>query len=331
MVYNDLLETKPERSLEGSRDSVLLAKTTMCQELSEQGPRRGKPAGALAGTAAARGGLRTLPREDLVRYDEFAIGWNEIFDEDFPQASGWDAGAGLGAPSSSSSTAVPFGGSAGGAAAPGSRGRRANTSSTGGANGGANNNAFWKSEVLTSKKPPPYLRVGGGQRSAIDKGMKECLMDFPMTQLRKPAGVMEGQLDQLRSIVVKENRQKRREARQNRRLQRRCKVRDNEDLASLEALYLDSAFLVPIADPAAAGERPPVSDLERAASRGAAPKASATKDFFVNLGRHKLSPRSGMPGDPACAQPVQAASARGAPSTAAAAAAALQEEPHTAR
>merc|ERR1712072_171365 len=63
--------------------------------------------------------------------------------------------------------------------------------------------AFWSSEVLTSRKPPAYLRLGSrnNRESAIDLGIKEALLNYPVSQLRKPSEVMEVELKQLRQEI----------------------------------------------------------------------------------------------------------------------------------
>jgi len=230
--------------------------------------------------ASTPSGIAVGAWEEDIRYDEIAIGWNEIFDPDVPSSAGWGAAATPAAGSrqaSRKSTVRP----------------RPPTEAVA---------ALFASEVLTSKKPPEYLRIGGGKRSQIEKGMKEVLMNFPMSQPRKPAEVMESQLDQLRAIVASETQQKRREARQHRRLQRRCRVRNSEDLEVLEAKYLDGRPRVPLMqDPA---ERTvPLS------ARGPSARAAATKDFFVGLGRRQLTPSASLaaPASPAAAAPSAAA------------------------
>lgn len=276
-----------------------------------------------------------LPHADAERYDEFAIGWNEIFDQGFPPISAGGGGYGGGfttGASSSSAAAPPFQGastssprrlSSDGAGRAGTRVR--NTASSGGGSGGGGDSAFWASEVLTSKKPPPYLRVAGGQRSAIDKGMKEKLMDCPMTELRKPSEVMEIQLVQLRTHVASTHHKKIREARQDRRLQRRCRVRDGEDLDNLQERYTNSELLRPLF-------LDPVEHAHTARTPGV--HGQMTKDFFVKLGRHHVSPRSSAAAADAGTAAGDPVTAR-APSAGAAAAnsatAALPEEPHTAR
>mmetsp|Transcript_72520 Transcript_72520/g.137035 ORF Transcript_72520/g.137035 Transcript_72520/m.137035 type:complete len:440 (+) Transcript_72520:94-1413(+) len=136
--------------------------------------------------------------------------------------------------------------------------------------------AFWASEVLTSKKPPPYLRLdgGGAKESAIDLGIKEHLLQWPVSQLRKPAEVMEVELKQLRNELVVEHNAKRKESRRRRRLGRKCRVKQHEDLASLEAQYKGREHLEVLPDPA---------------DKSDGPKSATSKDFFGELGRRRYT------------------------------------------
>merc|ERR1719456_1811200 len=111
--------------------------------------------------------------------------------------------------------------------------------------------AFWSSEVLTSKKPPAYLRLGSSntRESAIDLGIKERLLDYPVSQLRKPSEVMEAELKQLRAEMSDAHSAKRKEARRHRRLNRKCRVKAHEDLEELEVKY-PASQLAPMVDPA---------------------------------------------------------------------------------
>merc|ERR1719456_1887376 len=111
--------------------------------------------------------------------------------------------------------------------------------------------AFWSSEVLTSKKPPAYLRLGSSntRESAIDLGIKERLLEYPASQVRKPSEVMEVELKQLRQEMSDVHTAKRKEARRNRRLLRRCRVKAHEDLDELEARFAGSGHLSPLPDP----------------------------------------------------------------------------------
>jgi len=284
--------------------------------ITNQGLLRSHAGGSLLAGGSGRGSMSC----SMERYDEFAIGWNEIFDQDFPGGSfggGALPSSASGAPSPRRASASP---AAGSAAAPnsartGSRARQ--TASSGG------DAAFWASEVLTSKKPPPYLRIAGGQRSAIDKGMKERLMDCPMTELRKPSEVMEIQLDQLRTHVAAAHRKKLREARQNRRLQRRCRVRDGEDLEELQDRYARSELLKPMFPD-------PVEHAQ--AAKGPGLHGRMTKDFFIKLGRHQVSPRmGGAAAGSAAGDPGGVGASTSGAAAVNLAAAALPEEPHTVR
>jgi len=237
--------------------------------------------------------MDALAREDAHEqafYDEFAIGWNEIFDQEAP-ASGPAREAlprasplrGSPAPLAPSSARRP-------AAAPSTpssawvglpppplaprsarepvvappvqsavqppppssarpsmiqRTRRPSPSAGGEQRDGVN----WTSEVLNSRKLPEYMRISGGKQSAIERGMKEQLLACPTSQLRKPAQVMEVELEALRTTLTLAHSAKRKEARQNRWLQRRCRVKPHEDLDALEARYPPHECLRPLPDP----------------------------------------------------------------------------------
>ena len=99
---------------------------------------------------------------------------------------------------------------------------------------------------------PPYLRIGG-TRSMLERAMKERLLECPkprtrdsqssqglqgdleerpenalqpFPRLRKPAEVVEVELDQLRVQLQKEIRERRRDARRRRQMRRRCRLQD---------------------------------------------------------------------------------------------------------
>ena len=103
---------------------------------------------------------------------------------------------------------------------------------------------------------PPYLRIGG-KRSMLERAMKERLLECPkprrkertrdsqssqglqgdleerpentlqpFPRLRKPAEVVEVELDQLRVQLQKEIRERRRDARRRRQMRRRCRLQD---------------------------------------------------------------------------------------------------------
>lgn len=182
-------------------------------------------------------------------YDEFAIGWNEIFDQEpvQPQSRQREAPE-QAAVSSAPPKRVPVP-----------------------AEEEASGTAFWASEVLTSKKPPAYLRINGGKRSVIDRGMKEQMLICPISQLRKPADVMEGELEQVRAGLVQEHRAKKRDNRANRRLERRCRVKGSEDLEELEAKYPAQECLAAF------------PDLVEQADSSRHQSARSAKNFFVDL------------------------------------------------
>lgn len=203
----------------------------------------------------------------LANYDEFAIGWNEIFDQDgwapdmprgsllpvpasssrgLPQAAASTTGGGLRLPAGSAHPLMPPAGVTPASSSPGPR-SEAEASDQG------HHNAFWSTEASKSKKKklPEYMRIPGrGKQSAIEHGMKERLLACPTSQVRKPAQVMESELDTLRNAVSLEHSTKRREARQLRRLQRRCRVKAHEDLDELQLRYPPQACLRALPDPA---------------------------------------------------------------------------------
>mmetsp|Transcript_110861 Transcript_110861/g.345529 ORF Transcript_110861/g.345529 Transcript_110861/m.345529 type:complete len:324 (-) Transcript_110861:97-1068(-) len=225
-------------------------------------------------------------------YDEFAIGWNEIFDQDgwppevrrgslpepasrvsceptLPAAAALQAGRTF-SPSTAACSQPPSG--------PPTLQRGATMSSVVSSHRAsllaratpsssspcprseaemeerAPHTAFWSSEAPASKNKktlPEYMRiVKGGKHSAIERGMKERFMACPTSQVRKPAQVMEGELDGLRHAVTVEHAAKRKEARQLRRLQRRCRVKEHEDLDALQVRYPPRECLRALSDPA---------------------------------------------------------------------------------
>eukprot|EP00747_Dinoflagellata_sp_TGD_P165854 gnl/TRDRNA2_/TRDRNA2_187795_c0_seq1.p1 gnl/TRDRNA2_/TRDRNA2_187795_c0~~gnl/TRDRNA2_/TRDRNA2_187795_c0_seq1.p1 ORF type:complete len:252 (+),score=52.47 gnl/TRDRNA2_/TRDRNA2_187795_c0_seq1:131-886(+) len=213
----------------------------------------------------AAGSQRSAPRAAATAwYDEFAFGWNEIFDAD-----PW-SGPGLG------SKAQPAGASsqnAGAGGAPVAAGDRAST--------GGSSMAAHGPRVLTSKKPPEYLKIGrsdgtkGGaamNAMALEKDMKDRMLEVPAHELRKPSNVVELELNVLRAKLTEDHRDRRKMARSARRLQRRCQVKRHEDLEELEKRYGDTEFLQLLPDPA---------DREGATS------SAPSKDFFEDLHRRR--------------------------------------------
>lgn len=212
-----------------------------------------------------------------VLYDEFAIGWNEIFDQDqwapdsplFPRASAVmdtprerrpSTGAALRqsmmatTPRSEENQMLPMV-QAASSSSPCNRSEAASEDPAG------EQNAFWSTEMASrskkKKKLPEYLRIAGrGKQSAIERSMKERLLDCPTSQVRKPAQVMESELELLRHAVTAEHSMKRREARQLRRLQRRCRVKDSEDLDELQERYPPRECLRALPDPAEKAHTP---------------------------------------------------------------------------
>merc|ERR1712060_333017 len=93
----------------------------------------------------------------------------------------------------------------------------------------------------------------------------------------RPTEAMEIELEQLRKSLTEAHRAKRKETRQIRRLQRRCRVKANEDLCELEERYLTREHLGPLPEP---GEN---------ALQQVRPSA---KDFFSDLRSCRTSPRN---------------------------------------
>ncbi|CAK9112770.1 Hypothetical protein SCF082_LOCUS52284 [Durusdinium trenchii] len=115
--------------------------------------------------------------------------------------------------------------------------------------------------------PPPYLRIGGGKRSIIDRVMKERVLTCPVNQIRKPAEVVEVELDQLRAQLQKELRERRRDARRRRHMRRRCRLQEGEDLDAAEANWK-------------------LEPLERLSPRS--DRQQSARSFFSQLGHKRL-------------------------------------------
>mmetsp|Transcript_105710 Transcript_105710/g.164952 ORF Transcript_105710/g.164952 Transcript_105710/m.164952 type:complete len:310 (-) Transcript_105710:81-1010(-) len=112
---------------------------------------------------------------------------------------------------------------------------------------------YWASEILTSRRPPDYLKFDSGrtrESAVILAGIKDNLMQHPASSPRKPAETMEKELNQWRHEISERHRAKRKEARYRRRLARRCRVKADEDLGTLETHFQHSSHLTPIEDPA---------------------------------------------------------------------------------
>jgi hypothetical protein len=151
-------------------------------------------------------------------YDEFAIGWNEMFDTTLEE----DGHAGSVQQQAPPARAAPGERGSAGAPAPG-------------------------------KAMPEYLRLGSRrlkQSEIISRNIKEYYSKFDHHQFRKPAEFMERDMDQLRAELTKTARAKRVEMRKMRRLQRRCRVKEDEDLDQLKEIYITSEFLKPVRSPA---------------------------------------------------------------------------------
>eukprot|EP00933_Yihiella_yeosuensis_P040784 TRINITY_DN35172_c0_g1_i1.p1 TRINITY_DN35172_c0_g1~~TRINITY_DN35172_c0_g1_i1.p1 ORF type:complete len:280 (-),score=48.26 TRINITY_DN35172_c0_g1_i1:61-900(-) len=208
-------------------------------------------------------------------YDEFAIGWNEIFDQEPISASTQSAvqeevsapsGVGSSLPSQLQSN------------------ERTKSIQRSEQKDGAVNAVGFVPEAGQSKKPPPYLRIVVGKKNAIERSMKEHLLVCPTKQIRKPSEVMEGELDQLRAQLGQAHREKRREARQMRRLGRKCRVKASECLEELEELHLPSGRLEPISN----------EDGTLLTARGPTRKLD-TKSFFMHLGKQTCGLRGEGP------------------------------------
>lgn len=206
---------------------------------------------------------RTSLREDLADlYDDFAIGWNELFDEE-PASTSRPSSRQHGIVRRPAPPLDPV---------PKGRARKALV--------------------------PPYLRIGG-KRSMLERAMKERLLECPkprrkertrdsqssqglqgdleerpentlqpFPRLRKPAEVVEVELDQLRVQLQKEIRERRRDARRRRQMRRRCRLQEGEDLSELEAHWK-------------------LERLEILSPRSDGQKLSA-RSFFSQLGQKRL-------------------------------------------
>lgn len=137
--------------------------------------------------------------------------------------------------------------------------------------------AIWTSEVLTSKKPPSYLREGDTDKrgSAIESGIKEKMLVYPVTQLRKPAEVVEAELKQLRTEIGDAHSARRRASRRDRRLAMRGRVKPHEDLDFLHERLAVAENLSPLSDPA--------EEIE-----SWKPTRPTAKVFFVQLGNRHI-------------------------------------------
>mmetsp|Transcript_49393 Transcript_49393/g.92595 ORF Transcript_49393/g.92595 Transcript_49393/m.92595 type:complete len:184 (-) Transcript_49393:75-626(-) len=158
---------------------------------------------------------RTRSSGDNEFYDDFAVGWNELFEEP----------------------------------APGAAQARKDSQTPG---------ELLPPPVVAKRKklPPPYLRMGGGKKNAIERGIKERLRFCPINQIRKPAEIVDRELDQLRTQLGAEHGRRRQETRQMRRLRRRCRLQPNEDLAAVEERFLPEGKLQPIDNRSARTPRP---------------------------------------------------------------------------
>merc|ERR1719375_198054 len=97
---------------------------------------------------------------------------------------------------------------------------------------------------LSNNRLPSYLKIGG-RNSAMERNMKMKLLDVPISSMRKPTAIMEQDLIQIRHSLSEEKRAKSKEARAMRRLNRRCRVKEGEDIDALEREYLGEESDVP--------------------------------------------------------------------------------------
>lgn len=119
---------------------------------------------------------------------------------------------------------------------------------------------------LSSNRLPSYLKIGG-RNSAMERNMKMKLLDCPITSMRKPTEIMEQDLVQIRHSLSEEKRAKLKQTRAMRRLNRRCRVKDGEDIDALEKQYLGEESDAVLEDPGVREHKPGVS----------------SKDYFAKL------------------------------------------------
>merc|ERR1712070_524312 len=142
-------------------------------------------------------------------------------------------------------------------------------------------------DVFASNKPPSYLKIKNKQKTtALDRRMKERMMEFPSNKPRRPAEVMDVELKQMREELTQIAKEKKIQTRQDRRLQRRCRVKPGEDLAALEEKYGCIVVGSTSNDGGCDGGRflQPLQNPEDREYR----RVAASKDFFVGLGRLRL-------------------------------------------
>eukprot|EP00930_Biecheleria_cincta_P002570 TRINITY_DN10357_c0_g1_i1.p1 TRINITY_DN10357_c0_g1~~TRINITY_DN10357_c0_g1_i1.p1 ORF type:complete len:231 (+),score=39.54 TRINITY_DN10357_c0_g1_i1:102-794(+) len=207
----------------------------------------------------ARRGTRSKSRQaqtagltDL--YDEFAIGWNELFDQEPVRPAVQPVSTVQERQQPDAATAERQG------HAP------AQLPPT-----------VWSAEAVQGKEPPSYLRIPGGKQGFIDRAMKQRLQYCPVKQIRKPAEVMDSELDRLRKSLNEDHHRSRKEARQLRRLGRRCRVKVGENLDELEERYLPGGQLQSLAGP----------DGNLLSARSDRRQSLDTKEFFSQLGRRQ--------------------------------------------
>merc|ERR1712187_665884 len=104
------------------------------------------------------------------------------------------------------------------------------------------------------------------------RSIQEQMMQCPASRLRKPADILETELNQLRGTLTEEHRRKRVEARKARRLQRKCRVKGHENVEELLARYGDSEYLQALPDL-----------VEKQEGKTSSGRENPAKDFFVEL------------------------------------------------
>lgn len=120
---------------------------------------------------------------------------------------------------------------------------------------------------ISAKKLPGYLRTNHKETTATDRDMKSLLLECPVTTLRKPTAIMENELPLMRRDLITDRNSKKADQRVLRRLRRKCRVRDHEDVEALAEMYKERGQEV-LTDPA---------ELKGYTPRGLA------SDFFGNL------------------------------------------------
>merc|ERR1719408_228404 len=76
-------------------------------------------------------------------------------------------------------------------------------------------------------RPPPYLRIGGKSSYTL-RARRDRLLRVPATSPRKPAEALEQEVGRWRQEALAERSSRRKEARQRRRLARKCQPTADE-------------------------------------------------------------------------------------------------------